>query len=83
MMLAFVYDLIHVLPLCLVVVLAAFSNIGSPLIYVLSIVFSIIPVLFMHLKNRARMIMLGMTGMALLGTLIAIRDQHHQASCIL
>ena len=77
-MLAFVYDLIHVLPLCLVVVLAAFSNIGSPLIYVLSIVFSIIPVLFMHLKNRARMIMLGMTGMALLGTLIAIRDQQRE-----
>ena len=77
-MIDFVYDLIHVIPLCLIAVLSVLfrsNNETGILIYVLSLISGTIPVVYLHIKSRLRTIVIGVILTGIVGILITIGDE--------
>ena len=61
-MIEILYDLIHVIPLCLILALSVITGAGKEngvLLYVLVLAFGVLPVVYIHIKSRSRSIMTG------------------------
>lgn len=77
-MIDFVYDLIHVIPLSLIAVLSVLfqqGNEAGALVYVLTLIISTVPAVYLHIRSRARTIMIGVIVTAIAGVLITIGDE--------
>ena len=77
-MIDFIFDLIHVIPICLIAVLSVFSgssNESSAIVYVLALVLGTLPIVYLHIKSRSRTILTGVILTAIAGTLITVGEE--------
>ena len=77
-MIDILYDLIHVIPLCLIVVLSVITGPGKEngvLIYIFALAFGALPVVYLHIKSRSRTIMTGIIIASIAGIMITIGEE--------
>ena len=77
-MIEILYDLIHVIPLCLILALSVITGAGKEngvLLYVLVLAFGVLPVVYIHIKSRSRSIMTGIIITAIVGIMITMGEE--------